>query len=168
MEPGIDYTGISTCAICHDGQGRIFLNRRSRNCRDEWGKWDNCGGCVQFGESPEECLKRELAEEYGCKPIKWQFGGLVSAKRQLDSRLTHWLVLVYLVQIDPQVAKNNEPSKFDEVAWFTLAELPATCHSYFQQDFAQAKHLWEQFYHCQIDLPLLISSHSSTDRTVAS
>jgi 8-oxo-dGTP pyrophosphatase MutT (NUDIX family) len=56
---GVDYIGVGTCAVCHDGKGRVFLNRRGRKCRDEWGRWDNCGGRVEFGEEPEACVKRE-------------------------------------------------------------------------------------------------------------
>ncbi len=158
MEKGIDYTGVGTCAICHDGEGRVFLNLRSTKCRDEWEKWDNCGGSLEFGESPETCMRRELREEYGCQAIKCQFGGFVNAVRNLDGKKTHWVILVYLVQISAEEAKNNEPTKFLEAKWFDVKHLPENRHSYFDRDFEQVKKLWEDFY----------SSHSSTDRTAAS
>jgi len=135
MVVGKDYIGVGTCAICHDGQGNVFLNKRSRACRDEWGRWDNSGGQVEFGETPDECMLRELREEYGCSPIKWQKGEWVNAIRNNDGALSHWLILTYLVQIDPRQARNNEPTKFEQVGWFPLDHLPDNMHSQFEEDF---------------------------------
>jgi 8-oxo-dGTP pyrophosphatase MutT (NUDIX family) len=144
---GFTYIGVSACAICHDGAGRILLNLRGRTCRDEWGKWDNCGGSLKFGEQPEACLRRELQEEYACQALECQFGGIVNTIRQVHNQTTHWLILAYLVRIDPRQARNGEPNKFDEVRWFDITKLPANRHSFFDRDFAQVKHLWDDFYH---------------------
>lgn len=158
LQPGIDYIGVGTCAICHDGRGRIFLNQRSALCRDEWGKWDNCGGALKFAETPEECVRRELREEYGCEALECASGGFVNAIRQINGKKTHWLILTYLVRVDPKEVKINEPKKFTAGKWFTLNDLPEERHSYFDRDFASIKHLWDAYY----------SSCSSTDRTAAS
>jgi 8-oxo-dGTP pyrophosphatase MutT (NUDIX family) len=81
-----------------------------------------------------------LLEEYGCKPIKCQFGGVVNAIRNESGKKSHWLVLTYLVQIDPREARNNEPDKFEEVRWFNLDELPEERHSFFDRDLATVRH----------------------------
>lgn len=158
MQIGFDYIGVGVCAVCHDGKGRVLLNLRSENCRDEWHKWDNCGGAMKLGESGEECVKRELREEYGCRPIKCQYGGIIEMKRQNGEKINHWLILAYLVQIDPNEAKNNELHKFEQVKWFERHELPQNRHSFFDQDWAAVQDEWSKFY----------SSHSSMDRTAAS
>ena len=165
MEVGTDYIGVGTSLVCHDGQGHVFLNKRSRNCRDEWGKWDHCGGKLEFGESPEQCVERELREEYGCEPLNCRFGGIVNTIRAIKGRKTHWVILVYLVQIDPQKAHNNEPEKFEEVGWFELSQLPAERHTFYNEDVKTIASAWKDFYGWEIDLESLCSS---TERTAAS
>ena len=50
MEKGIDYIGVGVSFICHDGKGNYLMNKRSKNCRDEHGKWDFGGGAVDFSQ----------------------------------------------------------------------------------------------------------------------
>ena len=166
MQPGVDYIGVGTCAVCHDGHERIFLNLRSKNCRDEWGRWDNSGGKLEFGETPEQCMIRELAEEYGCSPIKWQKGAPVNAIRDNDGIRTHWLILTYLVQIDPAQAINHEPTKFDQVGWFAIDDLPLNMHSKFEEDFCSLVPAWTEFY--GHEPPDLVCLRSLKERTAAS
>lgn len=52
-----------TCAIV-ENQGKILIARRAEDQKLA-GKWEFPGGKVEDGESPEECLKRELNEEFG-------------------------------------------------------------------------------------------------------
>ena len=48
-------------AIIHDQQGRIFATQRGYGPWRGW--WEFPGGKIEAGESPEEALKREIAEE---------------------------------------------------------------------------------------------------------
>ena len=52
-----------TCAII-EKEGKILIARRALD-QQLAGKWEFPGGKVEDGESPEECLKRELEEEFG-------------------------------------------------------------------------------------------------------
>jgi len=52
-----------TCAII-ERDGRILAAQRSRSMRMPL-KWEFPGGKIEAGESPEVCLRRELAEELG-------------------------------------------------------------------------------------------------------
>lgn len=53
-----------TAAIIFDQGGRVLLTQRSAH--DAHGpRWEFPGGKIREGESPEECLKRELQEELG-------------------------------------------------------------------------------------------------------
>ena len=52
-----------TCTII-ENEGKILLARRAADQKLA-GKWEFPGGKVEAGESPEECLKRELEEEFG-------------------------------------------------------------------------------------------------------
>ena len=67
MKIGIDFIGISTPFYCNDGKGNFLFHRRSKNCRDEHGKWDPGSGKLDFGVCIEVNVLREIAEEYGCK-----------------------------------------------------------------------------------------------------
>lgn len=158
LQPGVDYVGVGTCAVCHDGKGRIFLNRRGPKCRDEWGKWDNCGGAIRFGETIEECLRRELQEEYGCEALECRSGGVVNAIRNVNGKKTHWLIFTYLVRVEPEQVQIQEKDKFTDSGWFRLDEVPKERHSYFDRDFATVRKWWDEYY----------GSYSSTDRTTAS
>jgi 8-oxo-dGTP diphosphatase len=46
-----------------DGEGRVLLGRRAREPLA--GLWDVLGGFMEPGETPEECVVRELREETG-------------------------------------------------------------------------------------------------------
>lgn len=50
---------ISVKGIVINDDGRILL------CREDNGLWEMMGGGIDFGEEPEECLKREIREETG-------------------------------------------------------------------------------------------------------
>ena len=41
-------------------------------------KWIGVGGHFEKGESPEECLCREVCEETGYQLISWKFRGIVT------------------------------------------------------------------------------------------
>ena len=59
---GFNLTTV-TCAII-ENEGKILIARRAADQKLA-GKWEFPGGKVEDGESPEECLKRELEEEFG-------------------------------------------------------------------------------------------------------
>ena len=67
MKKGEDFTGVTIVYFCHDGKGNFLFNKRSKNCRDEIGNWDCGGGALEFGETVEETLKKEVKEEIFAK-----------------------------------------------------------------------------------------------------
>ena len=77
---GVSFPGITTVFICHDGNGRIFLTRRSQNTRDEHGRWDVGGGGLKHGQSLEQNLRREVKEEYNVDPLQVDFVGYVEGR----------------------------------------------------------------------------------------
>ncbi|HHW00123.1 MAG TPA: 8-oxo-dGTP diphosphatase MutT [Clostridiaceae bacterium] len=44
--------------------GKVLIAQRAEN-QNQAGKWEFPGGKVEPGETPEECLKREIKEELG-------------------------------------------------------------------------------------------------------
>lgn len=135
MTKGIDYIGICVCYICHDGKGRFVLNKRGKNSRDEQGRWDCGGGSLDFGETVEGTLRKEIKEEYGADVISYEFLGFRDLFRDINGEKTHWLTIDFKALVDPLQVKNAEPHKFDAVEWFTMNSLPAPLHFGFSHMF---------------------------------
>ncbi|MFH1171882.1 MAG: NUDIX hydrolase [bacterium] len=55
----------AVAAIIADGEGKIMLVRRAMEPKK--GEWDVPGGFVDWGESPEHAMARELREELGIR-----------------------------------------------------------------------------------------------------
>ena len=65
MKKGVDHIGVGVGAIIYDQDNRVFLAKRGKEARNESGKWEFPGGSVEFGETLEHALGRELMVEYG-------------------------------------------------------------------------------------------------------
>jgi ADP-ribose pyrophosphatase YjhB (NUDIX family) len=128
MQKGLDYTGVSVVYFCHDGKGNFLMQKRGKNCRDEHGRWDIGGGGVEFGVPIEENLKNEIKEEYSTEVLGYDFLGFRDVHRENNGKKTHWIALDFKVLVNPDMVKNGEPHKFDEVKWFTLNTLPSPIH----------------------------------------
>ena len=129
MKPGLDYIGISTAFICHDGNGRFLLGKRSKNCRDEQGAWEFGGGVLEFGFTLEENVLREIKEEYGCEGTIEEELPPITLFRNSEGEKTHWVTIPYIVRVNPSKAKLNEPESQDEIGWFRLDEFPQPFHT---------------------------------------
>ena len=129
MKPGLDYIGVNVVFYCHDGNGNILLHLRSDKNRDEHNTWDAGGGQVEFGETLEQALVREVQEEYGAAVQDFKHFKQLTVLRQHDNRPTHWLVNIYVVRVDPDEVKIMEPEKNLRNGWFTFATLPQPLHS---------------------------------------
>ena len=129
MKKGQDYIGITTVFLCHDGNGKVLLNKRSNNCRDEHGAWDCGGGGLEFGDTVENTLRKEILEEYSTEIINFEFLGYRDVHRENNGKRTHWVALDFKVEVDPSKVKIGEPHKFDDIGWFDLNSFPKTLHS---------------------------------------
>jgi ADP-ribose pyrophosphatase YjhB (NUDIX family) len=129
MKKGIDYTGITVCFHCHDGEGNYAIHKRSARCRDEQGRWDFGGGGLKFGETLEDGVRREVLEEYGAESKEIEYIGFDEIFREHGGEKTHWISVRFRVLVDPEQVKNNEPEKMDEIRWVTTDNLPKPLHS---------------------------------------
>ncbi|MEV0369685.1 NUDIX domain-containing protein [Streptomyces sp. NPDC050636] len=114
--------------VCHDGGGRVLLARRSAGARDEPGTWDCGAGALEFGETFESAVTREVREEYGVRPLGMEHIGVRNVLRG-DPVDSHWVALVFAVQVAPGEVTIGEPHKFDALEWFAPNALPAPLHS---------------------------------------
>lgn len=65
------------CYIEKDGK-YLMLHRVSKDQDVNKGKWIGVGGHFEAGESPEECLVREVREETGLEITSWRFRGILT------------------------------------------------------------------------------------------
>ena len=130
MKKGIDAPGVCVVFYCHDGKGNFIMGKRSKTVRDERGGWDLGGGVIEFGETAEEALKREIKEEYGTGILQFEFLGYRDALRvDHNKNKTHWVALDFKVLINREKIQNNAPDALEEIGWFTLDNLPTPIHS---------------------------------------
>jgi len=129
MKAGVDYIGVSVPFYCHDDRGNFLLHKRSDKCRDEKGVWDFGGGQLNFGETIEEGVLREVKEEYGVKGTIEKQLPAHSLLRSENGTMSHWLIISSIVRVDREKVKNNDLEKIDEIGWFNLGNFPQLLHS---------------------------------------
>ena len=66
--------------LCYIARGRdyLMLHRVKKENDENKDKWIGIGGKFEEGESPEDCLLREVREETGLRLRSWRFRGIVS------------------------------------------------------------------------------------------
>lgn len=76
--PGRRNMKITTlCYIEHDGK-YLMLHRTKKENDINKDKWIGVGGHAEEGESPEDCVLREVKEETGLTLTSYKFRGLVT------------------------------------------------------------------------------------------
>ena len=99
MRVGYDYTGVAVIFCCHDGKGNFLLSKRGQGARDEQGVWEFGGGKLEFGETLEEAIKREMQEEYGCSALAIDALPPVSLVRKKENGTMHWVLIPSIVLV---------------------------------------------------------------------
>ena len=69
---------LTTLCYIEKEEKYLMLHRVKKVNDENHDKWIGVGGKFEFGESPEECLLREVKEETGLVLTKYQFRGLVT------------------------------------------------------------------------------------------
>lgn len=146
MLEGIDHIGVSVVFFCHDGKGKFLMGKRTDKNRDEHGLWESGGGALEFGETVEERLQKEVKEEYCTDVLNYEFLGFREVHRLHNGQKTHWIALDFKVLVDPNKVKNGEPDKFEEIGWFTFKNLPQNLHSEHAKFFKMYREKLKEFY----------------------
>lgn len=126
---GLGFIGVTVNFFCHDGKGKLLLHKRSKNTRDEHDRWDPGGGSMEFGETFEEAVRREVKEEYCTEILKLDFVAVNNVLRRHKGKRTHWVAIIFAAKVNPKKVKIGEPNKMDEIGWFDLKNLPNPRHS---------------------------------------
>jgi len=112
--------------------GEILIGQRRRGDRHAL-KWEFPGGKVEFGESPQEALVRELSEELLIEAKV----GTEMARYEHDYPSGSRVHLLFFVVTE----FSGEPKArvFEEIRWVPLAELPSI--DFLEGDFDFVKRL---------------------------
>ena len=69
------------CTLCYieNPQGEYLMLHRVKKKNDvNHDKWIGVGGKFEQGESPEDCLLREVREETGVTLTRWRYRGIIT------------------------------------------------------------------------------------------
>ena len=71
-------SNLTTLCYIEQGDKYLMMHRIKKKNDLNHDKWIGVGGHFEEGESPEECLLREVREETGLTLTSWQFRGIVT------------------------------------------------------------------------------------------
>lgn len=101
------------------------------------GHWGFPGGHLEYGESWEECARRENDEETGLVISNLRYGA--ATNDIFAEEHTHYITIFMLADYVSGEAQIKEPEKCDGWKWFTWEELPENVFlpikNLLQQDF---------------------------------
>jgi len=80
------------------------------------------GGHLEYGESPEQCAKREVKEETGCQIKNIRFLAVNNDKFKKDKK--HYVTFMMLADYKSGQAKIREKDKAVDINWFVHDKLP--------------------------------------------
>lgn len=125
--------GKATRGECHSGsfllhpvvhlhvfnsRGEVYLQKRPEWKDIQPGKWDTAvGGHIDYGETPEQALRREVGEELGIRDFSAERVGMYV----FESRRERELVYVHKTVYDGPVSPSAE--ELDGGRFWTLAEI---------------------------------------------
>lgn len=123
MKPGKDYIGVGVGVMIFNDKGELLLAKRGRAAKNERGHWEVPGGSVDFGETRAEAAIREAREELGLDVVIVH--ELLGIDHLIPAEEQHWVTTPFIVEIPAgQEPRIMEPHKCDELAWFSIDELP--------------------------------------------
>ena len=128
---------LKVTAAVIEKDGLYFIARRKKSDRFG-GKWEFPGGKIHIGETPEECLKRELKEEFG---IESAIGELVCASKFSYIHMPLEL-LAFRVR---HLSGEFKPVDHDAMKWVLPGELLS--YDFVEADVTIVKKLLEDIDH---------------------
>lgn len=69
---------MTTLCYIQQGDKYLMLHRTVKKNDVNKDKWIGVGGHFEAGESPEDCLLREVKEETGLTLLSWRFRGIIT------------------------------------------------------------------------------------------
>lgn len=128
FKPGINFIGVGVFALIGNDRGGVILTQAKsseKKGKDYEDIWSMPGGTLEFGETCEEGLRREIKEELDIDI----FGIELLGYNDYIKDGKHWLALNFSASTKGE-AKNMEPDKNRSVLWFDLENIPENVSIY--------------------------------------
>ena len=77
------------------------------------GRWDLPGGKIDFGETPEEALTREIMEETGLKVKSVKLADAIGYNKVTEEEIFHHVGIIYLCETKSIKKIKREPDGYD-------------------------------------------------------
>lgn len=101
-------------------KGNKLLMGKRKNANGE-GSYGTCGGHLEYGETLEEAVKREVFEEAGLKIKSLKFICVSNFLHYSD----HYIDISFLGEVMDGKPKVKEPDKVESWEWYDLDNLPS-------------------------------------------
>lgn len=106
----------------------LMLHRNKKENDINEGKWIGVGGKFKFGESPEECMEREVYEETGLYPVGYFYCGIVTFVAEYlgeeDKNETEYMHLFKVTEFEGELKECDE----GELVWIEKEDLFSLPH----------------------------------------
>jgi 8-oxo-dGTP diphosphatase len=128
---------LKVTAAVIEKDGKILIAKRKKGDL-HGGRWEFPGGKIDSGETPEECLRRELKEELG---IEAEIGDFICA-----SNFKYMLVpLELLVYKASHISGQFQALDHDELRWVEPSDLNK--YDFVKADVTVVNKLMKDIYH---------------------
>lgn len=116
---------VVVAAVIRDGD-KILIAQRASSSRFGAGQWEFPGGKLEFGETPEECLVREIKEELNLEIEVEKLFDVVSHVYDDGAAALHVIILGYFAKVVGGILEMREVAdarwvRKNEFANFTFA-----------------------------------------------
>jgi 8-oxo-dGTP diphosphatase len=97
---------VATLGYLRSGGKTLMIHRNKREQDMHKGKWNGLGGKLEPGETPEECIIREIREESGLTIKDPRFKGILVFPR---FKTSNWYVFVFVAhEYEGELCENEE------------------------------------------------------------
>ena len=114
---------ISAYALIHDNC-HVLLCRLSKELPEWEGCWTLPGGGLEFGESPEEAVIREVEEETGLKIRVTNVAGIDSLVVHRDHEDFQGIRIIYHAEVTGGELRHELSGSTDRCEWHQLQPFP--------------------------------------------
>lgn len=141
MIKGIDYIGVGVGGLIINNSNELLLILRKKSPEKNF--WSIPGGAIEFGETAENAVIREVKEELNidCKIKKFiGFTNHILIKDKI-----HWIALSFELIITNGYPTIVEQNSHAAIQWFSLNQLPSNLTMPTKETIYRIKHGNEKY-----------------------